>query len=283
MRFLTHPMRRLLGAFGYRLVKARPRPAPTPTPFDTPTDAIYARFDVVFQVPLSRCHFSCLFSYGPEGWNPFVETLLEYGSGRHTRYHGSILNRYYEAFQPRTTLEVFLGLRGDGEAYATSPVQRFTLDTYFPVLPWQPRVYKLRGEMGLDASHGSQAYGPVSEAKGRLEFSRLTRTYDSIRRHGYRPTGAPDADILGYFLRHGGDYRFVVRAGFHRMAALAALKHDPVRVRFFPHYPRVIDLADVESWPQVKAGNMDAGTAEAIFLSFFGDGGVSKARELRLA
>jgi hypothetical protein len=282
MSFLSRSVGRLAGLFGYTLVR---RPTATqaapPTPFVTPTDAIYTRANIVFEVPLSKCHFSCHFSYGPDGWNPFVETLMEYGAHRHTQYEGSILNRYYERFQPKTTMELYLGPL-QGETRWAGSWHRFPLGTYSPILPWQPRVYRASGEMGLDASHGSQAYGPVSPAKGRLEFSRLASTYDSIERHGYRPSGAPDAEIMGYFLRRRGDYRFVIRAGFHRMAVLAALKHDPVRVKFYPHYPRVIDLADLENWPQVKAGTMDARGAEAIFLTFFGDGGKSKARDLGL-
>lgn len=243
--------------------------APPPTSFATPTDAIYARTDVVFEVPSAKCHFSYLFPYAPDAWNPFVQTLLEYGDGRRRTYEGSVLARYYERFQPTTTLDLFLGAVEQDETLRRCRTNQLTLDSYAPLVPWAPRPRLLRGEKGLDATHGSQAYGPVSRLKGQLEFSRLVATYDSIRQRGYRPDGTPDGDIRGYFLRHDDDYRFVVRAGFHRMAVLAALGHERIRVKFYPHYPRLIASAALGEWPQVKAGFMEPAVAKSIFLTFF--------------
>jgi hypothetical protein len=233
-------------------------------------------------VPVAQCIYPYLLSHGPDGWHPFVETLREYGRGAHTTYEGSVLNRYYQKFQLRTHLDVFFADVEKDETLLRSRLSQFAADRYAPFLPWDLGVIPIRGEKGLDASHGIQAYGPVSDAKGRLEFARLTETYDAIRSHGYRPTAAPDAEIRGYFLRGEDDYRFVVDAGLHRMAVLAALGYDPIRVKFYPHHPRSIDLADLEHWPQVKAGVIEAPVARQLFLRFFADGGKKRAGRLGL-
>lgn len=282
-RLLTRPVRAVLDRLGYTIVPKRAAPAaPAVTPLAIPTDAIYAQSDIVFEVPLAKCTYPYLLSYGPDGWHPFVDTLREYGSGAHTRYEGSVLNRYYEKFQPRTHLDVFFADVDKDEALLRSRLSQFAADRYAPFLPWDLGVIPIRGEKGLDASHGIQAYGPVSDAKGRLEYARLTETYRSIRTRGYRVTAAPDAEIRGYFLRGEEDYRFIVDAGLHRMAVLAALGYDPVRVKFYPHHPRTIDLADLGNWPQVKAGVVEAQVARHLFQRFFADGGKARARSLGL-
>jgi hypothetical protein len=98
-------------------------------------------------------------------------------------------------------------------------------------------VIPIRGEKGLDASHGIQAYGPVSDAKGRLEFARLTETYDAIRAHGYRPTAPPEAGDPWVLPPRRG--RLPLRGGC-RPSPDGGARRAGVRprVKFYPHHPR---------------------------------------------
>jgi hypothetical protein len=262
-RAVRRALERVLARAGYALTSTRPGPVRPVHAVKTPTDAVYIFGDLAFEVPIAKCSNEFLFSYGADAWNPFVETLRAYGDGLHARYDISVLRRYFEKFQPRNHVELYFG---DGEADGTlarCDWSQCPIDVLAPRLPWQQRSVRVTGP--------SAWYGPVSLAQAQLEFSRLTRVYDSIRRNGYKPTSAPDGEIRGHFLRGNGDYRFVVREGCHRLAALAALGHDSVRVRFLPHHPRTVDLVDVDNWPQVREGFIGAREAERVCAMFFSD------------
>ena len=285
MSFAKRSIVRLLASLGYTLARTQPVPRAVPlTPTGTPTEAIYRLGDIAFQVPVSQCCDAARFSYGSEGWSPFVATVREYGAGKHTTYEGSILERYYERFRPQTNLELFAGLDAKDHPLAQYPWSRLSIRAKRPRLPWQlTPIPEHEPRPGPRRPPLKWGYGPMPAAEGRAQFARFTRTYDSIKRHGYRPTGAPDGEIRGYFLRgEGGDYRFVVRDGLHRMTALAVLGHEHVRVKFRLHYARTIDLADLANWPEVRRGAVDPALAKLIFLTFF-EGGMRRGRSIGLA
>ncbi len=55
----------------------------------------------------------------------------------------------------------------------------------------------------------------------------------------------------------------------HRTAVLSALGHERIRATFYGNHPRAIDLADLENWPQVRAGIYEPELAESFFLRYF--------------
>src|SRR5690606_42032168 len=83
---------------------------------------------------------------------------------------------------------------------------------YAPLVPWQLALEpgSDRGEHGLGPEHGHQSFGPVSSAKGRMEFARLRATFVSIRDHGYQPARA-SGEISGLFVVPCDDYRLLIR------------------------------------------------------------------------
>jgi hypothetical protein len=196
-------------------------------------------------------------------------------------YESSMLNKYYELYQPESAWDIFLGEDG-GDGFSDACLKNYPTAAYFPPNPWDGHLIRARGEGGLPQSEGVQGYGPVSPRKGQLEFARLTGVFRSIQQHGYKPTGGPDGEIRGYFLRLDGDYRFFVRAGLHRMAALTALGHPTVRVRFKANYPRCVDLADIDHWPLVSGGFLERDQAAHIFRRHFMDDGPRRAKALGL-
>jgi hypothetical protein len=282
-RLIHKPARYVLGRLGLELRPIRARDEVTPTlELPDPCDARFQHGDVAFAVPLSHCVYPYLMSYGPEGWHPFVAVLKEYLDNPALRYQDSVLRRYYERFQPKTVLDVFFPPEEQSAAHRETQFAHLAIPPHVPIFPWDPSIYREEGEVGLDASHGNQGFGPVSDVKGELEFRRLTVTLDSIRARGYQPSNGHDGDIRGYLLLTDDDYRFVIRQGFHRTAALAALGAGSIRVRFFLPYPRAVHLHDLRHWPQVKQGNLDPATAAAIFYKFFTEDGVGRAARLGL-
>lgn len=252
------------------------------TGLGSPLEAVYSQNDVIFEVPVEKCVTSYQFSFGPEGWHPFVRTLRQVVGDPSLAYVDSALCRYYESHQPKHLWDVFFERVGEDDRLIESGLKTVRTDAYFAPNPWDDRLYRLRGEGRFDPSHGVQGHGPVSREKGEWEFSRLIGVYRSIQSKGYRPTRDSDGEIRGYFLRMGADYRFFVRAGLHRMAALAALDYARVRVKFKSNFPRTVDLADIEHWPLVKSGFIEKPVATQIFCRYFTDDGTGKAQNIGL-
>ncbi len=99
------------------------------------------------------------------------------------------------------------------------------------------------------------------------EFNRVRRLLRSIQDQGYRPELY--GDIQGYFLQLDGEYRFVVKGGKHRAAALTHLGFESIPVRMRPLFPRVIDGERVREWPFVRSGQMSADFALAVMRRYF--------------
>lgn len=271
-----------IGFLPYELVLDRLGREPRPvTSFSVPTEAIYSQSDVIFAVPPEKCKYTYQFSYGLEGWHPFVRTVRQFMKDDSLTYERSALHDYYQAFQPRTLLDLFFDGQ-EKEDLAETSLGKWAIGTHYPCLPWDPHLVPMRGEGGLSVADGLQGFGPVSDAKGRWEFRRLIETYQSIRRKGYRPSRDSDGEIRGYFLRMDDRYRFLIRAGFHRTAVLSALEQEMLRVKFKANFPRVIDLGDLESWPLVKKGLIEPEVAKRVFTRFFTEDGTGKAKNLGL-
>lgn len=271
-----------------RQIRLRQHPAMEITPvlkLDNPYDATYKHGDIAFEVPLSHVRYPYLFSYGTQGWHPFVEVLKQYQKHPNLEYRDSILYRYYQNFHPQNVLDVFFAPQEQDVALKNSNFAKLSIPPYNPIFPWDPEISHSsgeRGERGLSASHGHQGFGPVSDAKGNLELQRLTETLKSIKRLGYQPSYGHDGDIRGYFLRCPDSYRFIIRQGLHRTATLAALGYQNIRVKFYVHYPRVIFEHDAGSWPQVRQGFLDLDTSLRIFRKFFTEDGSQRAHRLGL-
>jgi hypothetical protein len=149
-------------------------------------------------------------------------------------------------------------------------------------LPWIGREpdYAYSGEKGLGRKHGISMYGPCTAEKAALEVSRLVDLRKAIASGGYDPDRY--GDIQGVFLRSGDDYRFFVHGGKHRAAVLAVLGNSQIPVAFKREWPRVIDIADIVSWPLVRQGRLSAGIARSIFESYFLFDGNQQYRRLRI-
>jgi hypothetical protein len=94
----------------------------------------------------------------------------------------------------------------------------------------------------------------------------VTETFASIKAHGYLPDRF--GDITGYFLLDGGQFRFVVRGGKHRAAALAAMGRTHLPVRLKPGWVPVVSLDTLAEWPLVQTGSIAAPAARCVFEGY---------------
>jgi hypothetical protein len=236
------------------------------TAFPTPLDAIFSPSIVVFEVPIDSCLNPYFQSYSSQTKNPFVLSARDYLEKNHTRYQGSKLHQYFE--------QRHLDICNDPwhqftKTLGPPPVSYKTTERNRAPFPWE-----MTTPPGKDFSTAAKPQKPDGDDphphnKGQENYSRLSRICDSIQKNGYHPTSTPDGEIQGFFLKHGRDYRFIVKAGMHRTAVLSAMGQRSLRVTFRPNYFRVIDLNDIEIWPQVRNGVYSRSSAEMFFMHYF--------------
>ncbi|WP_026691189.1 hypothetical protein [Alteribacter aurantiacus] len=101
-----------------------------------------------------------------------------------------------------------------------------------------------------------------------------------MKRSGYRPRRYKGGYIRGYFLIKGDDYRFIVRNGHHRLAALALLGVKKIQVKLFKGWPPYVKIKHVYRWPGVKSGAFSKEHAKMIFNYYFESNGKQRALEL---
>lgn len=208
---------------------------------------------------------------GLTGGHPFIDTLVAVRAGRITGYAGSPLAHYYARWQPATAGEV-LGLPRAEAWAALAPLACAlpwdSLDPASHLRFWTDicqRDYRVNG-FALTETAGWKGWGPMTDAAGEAEFLRLERTLASIRQHGYQRHAAHDGDITAQALCDGGDLRFLLGPGQHRIAALVALGARHVPVRIDPHFIRRTDAAH---WPNVRRGHYSPDQARQVFDRIF--------------
>ena len=230
----------------------------------------------LFYVDPNLIYNKRIFCFGRDAWHPFTALLREYKANKSISYEDSILKKFYDLYQPNNLGEaIFIDdnkLQLDLKQYSAQSL----------LLPWtlRPRIYK--GEKNLGPEHGYHNQGPVSDIKGDLEFSRLIKVYSSIESRGFKIDMYKSFKdhIRGFFLRKGNEWRFVIISGHHRVAAMSELNYDQIPVTFQPTFPRAINYKDLLEWPQVKNGNINKITARKIFLQYFEENGIKKAKNI---
>lgn len=217
------------------------------------------------------CTFSG-FSLGSKGWHPFVVAVNEYLHGHRKTYSGSMLEKFYNSWQPADALEALI-------APIDGPALLRQLPAYTAHQPWHLIHPKERqavmeknirdenhwaGQQHLDASSGYGLHGPVSPEKGEIEYARIVGVTDSIKRHGFDRSLA-DEDITVTALERNGEYRFCIVHGQHRAAVLAALDYEHIPVSF----RRLVSVSEAQHWPQVYRGVWSLAQAQAYIDHLF--------------
>lgn len=243
-----------------------------PPVYDDPLEAFSRNVceqEVAFKLPLDFLRVKSGFSFASNGYHPFVEALSEYDSEiSASSYERSILSTYYEQHQPKSAAEAIPG-------FNQTPPDFLRLPSYVVIPPWSPENPRQReehvravhksdnqehgaSEMTIE-SDGYPFHGPVLDRKGKLEYRRLKKVYQSIQANGYnREYGHVGVGLL----KRGSDMLFLLQgSGFHRTSAMAARGEHTIPAMFTS--PSIIDVDMVASWPQVRRGIWDRESAIA--------------------
>jgi hypothetical protein len=222
------------------------------------------RFGVpaAFECPLEIARDTRGFSFGPDGWHPWVAELRDQATREPAAdATSSSLRRFLASFQPRDALEAPTGFEPDAPCgLADLPPGLFWVTPWCAWTPtemaravrdWVGRGAREHGLVDFDPRRdGSPYHGPTSTRLAEVEARRLREAAAVLRRDGYdRRFG----DSLFYLVRRGRDQRAVkFGAGYHRTAAMAALGASTIPAQLRP--PLAVDVDDVDDWPQVRSG-----------------------------
>lgn len=239
-------------------IASRPEPPPAYADLEKVLDLNRAGIQASYECPLDQCLILNGFSFSAKGWHPFVEAYHDMFSGpKKSHFQGSFLEKYYRTWTPDSSSEALAG-------FENAPVQLDSIAPFTLHAPWMEasppyrqalmeRIIldenRVAGCPELPASEGYGLQGPVSEAKGEIEFQRLIKIYKSIKANGYDRTHG-DGDITTIGIEFNGEFRFCVMHGQHRVAAATALgfKTIPVNITKVVHYH------EIPHWPQVHRG-----------------------------
>jgi hypothetical protein len=125
----------------------------------------------------------------------------------------------------------------------------------------------------LDHADGDSFYGPVSAQKGRLEYTRLTSVFDSIKSVGFKVDlhGFNNIGVICLCSDKHDDWRYlVVSAGQHRIAAMTANGYRHVTVQVVADgLGGVVRRGDARFWPSVRHGYLREPEAIGVFDRIF--------------
>lgn len=229
-----------------------------------PIEAVYNSCGnaCLVKVPLTRLvtfDYSA-FPLDSGGGHPFVITLDEYKRNPSLSAEHSPLRQYYDFYRPATASELMDIDRPSCPDFDHLPALAAT-----PLWSWKSpeaycahlmEVYRKEDEaQGVKVGKfiGASQFGPVAPRKLTIEYARLTRLYDSIKRDGFRPERGEW--ITGVVWADERDWVIAVSTGQHRLACLAALGHESAIVYLQPkkapsgimlrswsrHFPSVIN------------------------------------------
>ncbi|MCW8196672.1 hypothetical protein F6455_17915 [Proteobacteria bacterium 005FR1] len=273
---LKNAIKRCLLSAGLQIQRIDRKPEPAPV-YDELSEAVkrknYGEASA-YRAPISKCTVVNGFSFlHDRSWHPFVEAMVEYiESGYCSPYSGSILERFYQTWKPKNSLQALIGAQKGPAVLSRYPA--FSMHSpWLDIDPEERKAFMSRmirdenrwsGVNDLDASHGYGLHGPVSGSKGEIEYRRLTSTLDSIRKHGYnRRLSGGDLTVVA--IEKEGDYRFCIAHGQHRIAVMAALgeEHIPISIN------KLVHVSEIHHWPQVYRGIWSADEARAYIDHLF--------------
>lgn len=217
-------------------------------------------------------------SFNPDsGYHRFVKTaaclleLLKKGGGE-LDYKTTPLYSYYQKVQPTNFGELWLqaGFNTDIGSIANMPLNR-----YLSWMPWtnplesNEEISQGISEQPIIPEWDSHAFGPQTEQNLANELQRIYNLIVSINQDGYAPELHDDGYIRGTLIRRNGQTRFLVAAGQHRLAVLAALGYQQIVVKY-QSSQRIIHCDKVAGLPMVQRGILSNKQAENILDGIFG-------------
>jgi len=221
-----------------------------------PFESLYENHPVLFNVPLSQCIDRIGKGFSPEFNHPLfvaAEILNHQGIAHSSEY----LFNWYNKFTHKHINDIFSFKQGHINFSNSLRLDLTPRESF--ILPW---------EGSSPVSHKTPLYGPVSYEECKYELNRIKSLIISIQKYGYH-LARSNNPVRGYLLASGNQYRFVIKGGQHRAAILSLMGYCDISVTWQPWWPRKIDAAEIDFWPQVLNGKYDKKTALYMFESFF--------------
>lgn len=253
---------RFLNRLGMQLSRID-KPTTKPEIFDSCNEALLfsqGGKESLFRCPVDQITHVTGLGLSKNDWHPFVETIREYQRRATITYSDSTLRTFYEGFQPPNAAQGLIGFKNAPARLRELPPHHIFLlpwtslseeEVTIDTLWWNRKDNSEHGRPDLlYPSDGWAFFGPVSNAKGELEFRRTVSLYELIRDNGYdQSKGGVGVTVL----KRGNEYRFLLGGGgFHRAIAVRGAGHESVLARF--HRQSVVDRDDAEMWPNVRNG-----------------------------
>jgi len=228
---------------------------------------------VIIEVPIKKGRGHPVFSFHPSEAHPFViaaKKAINSTSSFYVIYNE--LKDYYETVQPKSAAE-FLGLHDENNDLHNYPAWACVLPWDFESIErWSEKnkqsinIENRRAGKNIDASHGWAWTGPVSDVKLNIEAKRLHKLLNSINKNGYKRNNNPDGDIKSIVLIDENDnWAWMATTGQHRLSVLSALGYKKIPLRVH----KIIDIKDVEIWPNVISGLYTKKEAKQLFNNIF--------------
>ncbi|SEP61413.1 hypothetical protein SAMN05421693_10243 [Ectothiorhodospira magna] len=263
-RVFDPPLRRLLQHAGYSVRRHPQRPVDLRSVTDNPVAAKYLVncSPVLLNIPINRCRgFETLnFQLAPNMNHPFVLTACALMKNIKLNYSESPLRIYYELFQPKNASEVLsIPKKNCKNFQKIKPLEAVEpWDRVDSLIRKNIRIEFIKKEnkkmqKSIDANHGIQFWGSVSNEKGEVEIARLRALLLSIKKNGYQRHEKPDGDIVGSIIVSGSRWAVRTYNGQHRAAVLAALGYDRIPIRIMLNETiGMVHREDFQQWPHVR-------------------------------
>jgi hypothetical protein len=253
------------------------------TDFEHPTDAAFAPAStsgaagaLTFLLPVAWCRYPFGFGYGPGVWNPLQETAAQLHGDLEMHPDDTVLAAYFGRYQPKNLAELLFAYP-ERDVPRDAQLWQLSTGSHMDVLPWAHdlRPWPSFAPGQLDRNAG---FGPAGHAILDLEVWRIRRLVASMAASGYR-SRANDV-VRGTFVSDGARHRFVLRAGFHRVAVAGALGVASIPARFANGQPLLVTKDQVDLWPLVRRGVFERSAALAFVRRLLYEDGTDLGQQL---
>ena len=234
-----------------------------------------------FKCPIKHIRTPLGFGLSRTQWHPFLAAVME---GSLTNVKRSVLIRFFDCWQPESASDAIPGFYSMPTGLGAFPPSAAYLSPWSAKSPEAMSKWVERSERRARQEHGylfsracldSQSY---TEAVARFEAARLREVEKSIKSNGFDPSfGFISCTIF----KRDDEFVFCVINGNHRVAVMAALGYEWVPAHIYPG-PYMIDLADIDMWPQVRSGLWSKNEATNYFNHIFDFDSLAWAQENNL-
>lgn len=244
----------------------------------SPAELIYKTHKpyILLKVPIADVRFLGVHAYkaGANSSAPFIHTIKEYINGTVKSYTGSSLFLFYEEFQPKSISEYLYLDKSGNEIINNTPASGvfFPWENINPIEKVRQRANEVENDnkehnSDLKFFGGDPFYGPVSIAKGELEYNRLVNVYKSILKNDFKIDLNGSNNIFAIALEKNNEYRYLISSGQHRVAALSVLEYKNITLLMYKNI--IVRRSEVEFWPGVKNGYFSKSEALKVFDRIF--------------